>query len=165
MTKSVELKNGSLENLQEALRYCLSHSADARYGLRLVCLVLVTAGFSCSTVGRWFGKTGRTVQRWVEAFQKDGIEGLKEEHRPGRVGTFSTEVLARRGDDLRHPPKIFGLEAEVWDSGLLAEHVKRRYGHGLGTRQAQRLLIRLHAGSVLTMCKNATFISGPEDEE
>jgi transposase len=161
----VEFKNGSPADLQQALRDCVSRSAEARYSLRLVCLLLVAAGFSCAPVGRWFGKTGRTVERWVEAFQRHGIAGLRDEHRAGRAGEFNAEELACLADDLGRPPETFGLAAEEWTADLLAEHASRRYRHNLGVRQARRLLSRLLAEPAARVGGRATFISGRKDAE
>jgi transposase len=155
----VKLNNEGLADLHQALRDCLSRSADARYGLRLVCLLLVSAGFGCADVGPWFGKTGRTVQRWVHDFQSRGFAGLRDEHRPGRAGEFSSEELAQLREDLGHTPGAYRLEASEWTAELLAEHIKHCYKRELGGRQALRLLHRLMTESV---ARNATTISGHE---
>jgi transposase len=136
------------EPLQAALGAELRASASARFMHKLHCVLLVLGGMPCAAVGRRFGESTRSVERWVRAYRLGGIEKLREDAphpgRPPRLPESSIDALV---EDLRAPPSALGLDQSRWTGSLLAAHIARRYGVQLGARQCQRLLRRVHRGA------------------
>ena len=64
---------------------------------------------------------------------------VRERERSGRPRTLDATQWRKLQSDLRKTPRDFGLAATLWDGPVLAEHLRRRYGVGLGVRQCQRL--------------------------
>ena len=69
--------------LQDEIR----RSAEARYDHRLHGVLLVAQGLSCPQVAHLLGDAPRTVEYWVQRFEKEGLSGLVEGERPGRTVT------------------------------------------------------------------------------
>ena len=124
-----------------AFRQEIGRSEESRYDHRLHGLLLVMARQSCREVAELFGEDGTTVQRWIRRFEQGGLDALREgeRERSGRPRTLDATQWRKLQSDLRKTPRDFGLAATLWDGPVLAEHLRRRYGVGLGVRQCQRL--------------------------
>jgi transposase len=61
-----------------ALLHC-----HCRFGLRLVIVLLSLQGCSASEIGELVGYDPRTVRRWIERYNQEGIAGLKDRPRVG----------------------------------------------------------------------------------
>lgn len=125
--------------MQLAIRQEINRSEEARYDHRLHGLLLVSSGRSCTEVGTLFGEAATTVQRWVRRFEESGFAGLRDGERSGRPRSLDDRSWRRIEADLRKPPEVFGLQANLWDGPVLSEHLHRNYGVKLGVRQCQRL--------------------------
>ncbi|MDA9982071.1 helix-turn-helix domain-containing protein [Gammaproteobacteria bacterium] len=122
-----------------AIQQEIVRSEEARYDHRLHGLLLITAGQSSQQIAELFGEDRRTVQRWVNTFEAQGLDGLREGERPGRPKTIDARQWVLLGKDLRRSPTEFGYAAGLWDGKLLSEHLHAHYGVTLGVRQCQRL--------------------------
>ena len=124
-----------------AIQQEIGRSEESRYDHRLHGLLLVMARQSCREVAELFGEDGTTVQRWIRRFEQGGLDALREgeRERSGRPRTLDATQWRKLQSDLRKTPRDFGLAATLWDGPVLAEHLRRRYGVGLGVRQCQRL--------------------------
>jgi transposase len=127
------------EVMRLAIQQEIGRNEESRYDHRLHGLLLVTTGQSCREVARLFGEDPSTVQRWVKRFESGGLEALREGERPGRPRLLDAGQWRTLEADLRKTPRVLGLEANLWDGPLLAEHLRRSYGIRLGVRQCQRL--------------------------
>lgn len=106
---------------------------------RLHSVALVLHGFSSSEVGRIYGDSPRAVAYWVTRFKQHGLDGLREETRPGRPPTLDASqrrVLQTFIKRLAASGK--GVNAEIVSAYLLKEH-----GVSLTHRQCWRILKRL----------------------
>ena len=139
--RKLEIENA--EVMQVAIRQEIARSEESRYDHRLHGLLLVAKGESCRAVAELFDEDARTVQRWVQRFEEQGFEGLREGERPGRPGTLDARQWQRVAVELRRSPREFGHAANLWDGKVLAEHLKKRHGVSLGVRQCQRLFRRM----------------------
>jgi transposase len=75
------------------VRDLCAKSPDARLLHRLHCVALVNHGLSASEVARIFDDSPRAVAYWVTRFKKDGIDGLREETRPGRPSKLNPSQM------------------------------------------------------------------------
>jgi transposase len=134
-----KLKIADAGVMQLAIREEINRSDEARYDHRLHGLLLVSGGRSCNEVAALFGEAATTVQRWVRRFEERGFAGLREGERSGRPRSLDERSWRRIEADLRKSPQSFGLQANLWDGPVLAEHLQRHFGVKLSARQCQRM--------------------------
>jgi transposase len=139
--RKLEIENAAV--MQVAIRQEIARSEESRYDHRLHGLLLVAKGESARAVAELFDEDARTVQRWVQRFEAQGFDGLREGERSGRPRTLDSRQWQRVAGELRRSPREFGHANNLWDGKLLAEHLKRRHGVDLGVRQCQRLFRKL----------------------
>lgn len=72
------------EIMTMALRQEIARSEESRYDHRLHGVLLVCSGRSCYEVADLFGHSPRTIEYWVNRFERSGCAGLEESERPGR---------------------------------------------------------------------------------
>jgi transposase len=56
----------------------IPRSLDSRYDHSLHGILLVAQGMTCPEVDRLLGDASRTVEYWVERFERSGVAGLRE---------------------------------------------------------------------------------------
>lgn len=125
--------------LQDEIR----RSRDSRYDHRLHAVLLVAQGMGCPEVARLLGDAPRTVEYWVNRFEKEGLSGLVDLERPGRSSRLGDEQYREIGEVLRQSPVDAGMGTNLWDGKTLSEFIQSRYGIALGVRQCQRLFRQL----------------------
>lgn len=124
---------------------------DAGFLQRACCVMMIQAGMRTDDVASVFGKSPRSIERWLLRYEVLGVDGLRDGHRSGRqpkLGHTCSQALTR---ELSLPPRASGYARTSWDGPLLASHLQARYGVSLSTRQCQRLLRIAHsAGSTVS---------------
>ena len=123
------------------VRDLCAKSPDARLLHRPHCVVLVNHGFSASEVGRIFADSPRAVSYWVTRFKKDGIDGLREETRPGRPSKLNPSQIKK----LKAFLKQSRAESQSVKPETLSEYISNEFGVVLTSRQCYRILKRLTA--------------------
>ena len=126
-----------------ALHDEIRRSEDARYDHRLHAVLLVAQGISCSKVSHLLGDSLRSVQNWVNRFERSGFAGLREGERPGRPSKLTDAQLADIADALRATPEEHGLTGYLWDGKTLSTFILEEFDVELSVRQCQRLFRQL----------------------
>jgi transposase len=139
--RKLEIENAGLMHI--AIQDEIHRSEESRYDHRLHGILLVCAGLSCYEVANLFGHSPRTVQYWVQRFERSGFAGLQEGERSGRPAVLDEATVRKVGADLRGDPRAFGYAQNLWDGKLLSHHLAEKYGVQLGVRQCQRLFHKL----------------------
>ena len=121
--------------LQDEIR----RNKDARYDHRLHAVLLVARGNSCKQVAEDLGDSLRTVQSWVNAFNKDGLAGLMEGEHSGRPARLTDEQIDTISAALRRTPSDLGLPGSIWDGKTLSAFIQKNFQLTVGVRQCQRL--------------------------
>jgi len=127
------------EIMKVAIQCEIERSEDSRYDHRLHGVLLVCDGRSCYEAAEMLGHSPRTIQLWVNRFERIGFEGLRDGERLGRPGRLDAKQLKRLGKDLRRDARELGYSQNMWDGKLLSHHLSEAYGIELGVRQCQRL--------------------------
>jgi transposase len=122
-----------------ALQDEIRRSSDARYDHRLHAVLLIAQGLSAPNAARLLGDSPRTVEYWVERFERDGLGGLIDGDREGRPSRLSQDQLDEIGRVLRSPPASVGLTGHLWDGKTLSRYITVKFHINLGVRQCQRL--------------------------
>ena len=131
------------EIMKVAIQCEIERSEESRYDHRLHGVLLVCEGRSSYEVGEILGRSPRTIQHWVNRFEKIGFEGLREGERLGRPSRLDAIQLTRLGKDLRKDPRKFGYSQNLWDGKLLSYHLRLKYSVHLKVRQCQYLFKQL----------------------
>lgn len=132
------------ENMVLALQDEIRRSDAARYDHRLHGVLLVAQGHTCPEVGRLLGDSSRSVEYWVQRFEKHGFGGLHEGERSGRPRRLTDAQLSAVGDALRRTPAECGMnQAGLWDGKTLSAFLLKEFAVSLKVRQCQRLFRRL----------------------
>jgi transposase len=131
------------EIMQIALQQEIVRSEEARYDNKLHGVLLACSGMTCEEIARVLGRGARTVQYWVQRFNKRGFAGLREKEGRGRPGKLDEKETSRIGKDLRKSPRDFGYAQSIWDGKMLSHHIEVTFGKTVGVRQCQRLFRKL----------------------
>ncbi len=126
-----------------ALQDEIRRSDQSRYDHRLHGVLLVAQGMSCPEVARLLGDAPRTVEYWVNRFERSGFGGLAEGERSGRPSRLNARQLEQVNGWLRRSPQECGLKANLWDGKTLSAVIGQKFQLQLGTRQCQRLFRQL----------------------
>jgi transposase len=122
-----------------ALQDEIRRSADARYDHRLHGILLIAQGMSAPETARLLGDSPRTVEYWLDRFERDGLAGLIDGEREGRPRRLDPKQLEEIGRALRSTPEAVGLSGHLWDGKTLSAFVDKQFDIDLGVRQCQRL--------------------------
>lgn len=106
---------------------------------RLHCVIAVENGLSSSETGRFYGASPRAVAYWVTQFRKNGVEGLKEEVRPGRPTTLNPDQATA----LQNYIKRQSGEKEPVTSRMVADYLFREFKITVSPHLAWRILKKL----------------------
>jgi transposase len=126
-----------------ALQDEIRRNDESRYDHRLHGVLLVAQGMTCPAVARLLGDAPRTVENWVQGFERDGIAALAEASGRGRKSKLTEAQLTEVGQWLRGKPQAKGMEGNLWDGPMLSACLQKHFQITLGTRQCQRLFRQL----------------------
>jgi transposase len=157
--KRIEFPDSS--EVKEILRKEIRRNDDARYDHRLHAVLLAVDGQSPYEVAELLGDSPRSIYNWITRFRQEGLEGLREEERPGRPSRLTDRQTKALAQDLVRSPADFGYGQPIWDGALLSYHVEKRFGVSLGVRQCQRVFHNLG----MRLLRPRTFPKGADLEK
>ena len=125
----------------QMVRDLCAKSPDSRLLHRLHCVALVNHGLSASEVAQIFHDSPRAIAYWVTRFKKDGIDGLREEARPGRPSKLNPSQMKKLQGFL----KKSHARSQPVKPEMLSEYISNEFNIVLTSRQCSRILKRLTA--------------------
>ncbi len=131
------------EATREKLLALTKQVPGAWIGIKIAALLLVLEGQRPGWVSALFGVSRMTLERWIHGVNREGIQTLIPEPRPGRPTQLTLEVRRQLELHLAKAPQEFGLQRAAWDGPTLVIHLKKHFGLKLKVRQAQYWLHRL----------------------
>jgi len=140
--RRLEIRDADIMRI--AVQQELLRSEEARYDHRLHGVLLCCCGFSCYQVAELLGQSPRSVEYWLQRFERGALAGLQEKPRPGRPARLDAAARERLARDLRQSPRSLGYGQKLWDGKLLSHHVAEVFGLHLGVRHCQRLFRQLN---------------------
>src|SRR5947209_20503911 len=120
--------------LQDDIR----RSEEYSYDHRLHGVLLVAQGMTCPQAARLLGDAPRSVEYWVQRFEKDGLGGLVEAERPGRPRRLTDQQMKAVDRVLRRSPREAGLSRNMWDGKTLSTWIQQKNGMAWGVRECKR---------------------------
>ena len=110
---------------------------------RLRAAALLRQGLTEAEVARRVGVHRQSVNRWKQALEASGREGLKRAGRAGRKPKLNQSDLREIESDLKRGPEAFGYETGLWTTQRVANLIKERFGVRFTARHAGTLLQQL----------------------
>jgi transposase len=101
-----------------------------------------------------------TVLRWLKRYLAEGIEGLKDDPKPGRSSVVTTEYQQRLLEVVRRRPRSLGLEYSMWTLQRLSDYLAEETGVRISTETVRRELAK--EGIVFSRPQHT--ISSPDPE-
>jgi len=128
---------------REALLEMAEKVPGAWIGLRIAAILLLLEGWKSTRVAGLLGLTRWSVVKWIQRINAQGVDGVKEVHRPGRTSRLGAEIQEALEEVLQKNPRSLGLKRNRWDGVVVAEYLERVHGVYVKVRQAQRWIRRL----------------------
>jgi len=97
-------------------------------------------GLTYEAIAAKHGVNVKTVRRWLEAYEADGLNGLRDQPHPGRPSRFSQAERRRIVKLALKDPRLFGYLRNGWNVRLLAKHLTREVGIKIGKSHVWRIL-------------------------
>lgn len=125
------------------LRSLYASETDAKARLRLLAALKRKEGKTIAQIADDLGKPVMTVCNWLKAFDEFGVRRRFDIKRPGRPKRLSAEQMKSLRRDLLKGPAKHGHEAAFWNTKLVQEHVRHKFGVSFVERHMGRLLHKI----------------------
>jgi transposase len=116
---------------------------------------LYCQGKPLSEIAYSFKVMERTVKKWINLGQKNGLSGLASVPHPGNPKPWTTQNLKQLKSDLLAGPQEFGFREGRWNGALVAKHIENRFGIRYHKKYIQEFL-RNHSLSEMISLKART---------
>ncbi len=98
---------------------------------------------NCTHVAKLLKKNRRTIQLWINTFNKGGLEAIVPNSPPGRPPRLSEYQMEELKKDILTHPRELGYDFSNWEGKNVSHHIKEKFGVSLKVRQCQYLLHKL----------------------
>jgi transposase len=123
-----------------ALEELYRQTKDADLRSRCQMILLSAEGRSPPQIAKQVRFHRRTVTRYIQRYEAEGIDGLLTRPRSGRppkvTETYRTLLLRA----VEQEPRLLGLPFSNWTTGHLSEYLAQETGIELSARQVENLL-------------------------
>ena len=124
----------------EALEDLHRQTKDADVRSRCQMILLSNVGRSPPQIAREVRFHRRTVTRYIQRYEAEGIDGLQTRPRSGRPPKATAAYKSHLLQAVAQEPRGLGLPFSNWTSGNLAEYLARETGIELSARQVENIL-------------------------
>jgi transposase len=130
----IRLSDADVGRLEQALR----GSDDPKFRTRLQIVLMAHRGRAHQDIATDVAVVPRTVQRWLNTYLADGLEGLRPKTAKGQPPS----IPMSRADEVKRwvieGPAPQGLDRANWTYAELADHLKRVHGIRTSRSAVQR---------------------------
>ncbi len=122
--KTLQLKNYSAEQVKQYF------TTEEKYtvGIRLYAVYQVSKGVSTRKLEELYNTSFKQIANWVHQFDNEGIEGLKNKPKSGRISKLNDKQQQRiKKLVLNESPEKYGYETETWTGLLVIDWIKKNY--------------------------------------
>lgn len=113
------LRKNHRERLQRAVR----ETDEGKFRDRCRSILWSSERCSCSEIASRLDVHHTTVMRWIQDYQRFGLDGLRVGKSPGRPPKLDEEGLTVLVEALGKHPRDFGYARATWTATLLRDHV------------------------------------------
>ncbi len=97
-------------------------------------------GMSAEEVAGELSTSVSTVNRWVQWYNRDGLEGLRPKRQSGRPPKLTNEQKAELGTLVEAGPQAANYQSGVWVAAMIADLIYSRFGVQYHPGHVTRLL-------------------------
>lgn len=138
--QKLAIPNYTLEELESLL----NNNPDYVVGSRLLALIQIKKGMSSRKLEELYYKSHSRFCTWVNNFNKNGIEGLKNKQRSGRRPKLNqTQKNELKSVLQNNRPSDFNFNTALWNGPIVIEYVKIKFGVEYKKAQIYNLLKEL----------------------
>ena len=122
--KTLQLKNYSSAQIKEYFK------TEEKYtiGIRLYAVYQVSKGVSTRKLEELYNTSFKQIANWVHQFDNEGIDGLKNKPKSGRISKLNEKQKQRiKKLVLKESPEKYGYETATWTGPLLIDWIKKNY--------------------------------------
>jgi transposase len=128
----------------EELEIMLNSNADYIVGSRLMALIQIKKGLSSRKLEELYFKSHSRFCVWVNNFNMQGVEGLKNKPKSGRKPKLDLAQMDELKNVLLHNrPSDFDYNTALWNGPILISFLKKKFGVDYKKAQIYNLLKQL----------------------
>jgi transposase len=158
--KPIRLSPQTEEQIK-ALEDLYRHSKDGRVRQRAqIVLLAAEQGMVAAQIGSIVRLNEESVRRWLKRYEAEGIEGLKDDPRPGMTPLVTPEYRAQLVAAVRRRPRSLEQPFSLWTCQRLADYLADETGIRVSDESVRRYLAL--EGIVLSRPQHK--ISSPDPE-
>ena len=112
----------------EEIRAFFNKDDKYKIGIRLYAVYQVSIGKPSRMLEELYNTSFKQILNWVDRFEKEGIEGLKDKPGRGRKAGLSVEQLGElRTIIIEKSPTEFGYNTNTWNGPLVLQLIKELF--------------------------------------
>jgi transposase len=134
----VQLPDADVSRLEAAAR-----TADPTLRDRVRIVLMAHRGRPHQGIAADLGATPRTVQRWLNAYLADGLDGLRPKKAKGKAGAIPASLAEEVKRWVIDGPAKQGLDRANWTHEELADHLRKVKGVRTSRGSVQRFCARI----------------------
>ena len=125
-------------------------------------MVLLSAeqGLKASRIAELVRDSERTVQRWLQRYQAEGVKGLYDAPRSGKPGKVTPAYKDKLLESVRLRPRALGLDYSLWTLERLSDFMAEQAGIRISAEAVRQ---HLKAGGIV-LSRPQHKISSPDPE-
>ena len=124
------------QELEKAIK-----EGDARYVRRLRAILMKDEGKKNREIAKELKVATKTVTRWIEQWNKEGLEGFRPQKPKGNPPRLREETWKEIIDAIDNKtPRDYGYDADVWYTKIIKVFIKDHYGVDYELKYMYRLL-------------------------
>jgi transposase len=128
----------------EEIKALFNNEDKYKIGLRLYAVYQVSLGKPSRQLEELYNTSFKQILNWVDRFEKEGVDGLKDKSGRGRKAGLSIEELAELKEIiLDKSPTDFGYNSGTWSGPLVLEVIKKQYKIEYKIAQVYNLLKKM----------------------
>jgi transposase len=114
-----------------------------RYRTRAQMVLLSSEkGLKAEEIAQIVRESHITVLRWLKRYLGEGIEGLKDDPKPGRSAVVTLEYRKQLFEIVRRRPRSLGLEYSIWTLHRLSDYLAEETGVRTSSETVRRELAK-----------------------
>lgn len=138
--RAIRLSPQSEEQIK-ALEDVYRRNKDGRVRQRAqIILLAAEQGMVAAQIGRIVRLNEESVRRWLKRYEAEGIEGLKDNPRPGMAPVVTSEYRTQLVSAVRRRPRSLGQPFSLWTCQRLADYLADETGIRVSDESVRRYL-------------------------
>lgn len=123
-------------------------------------LLSAEQGLKAGQIAQLVRESERTVQRWLNRYQAEGVQGLSDAPRSGKPGKVTQPYKDKLLECVRLRPRALGLDFSLWTLERLSGYMAQQTGIRISAEAVRQ---HLKAGGIV-LSRPQHKISSPDPE-